>query len=71
METDGAPGKDVDQIRDFTLAKIREPAGLYEFLETMSVLRDTPALWVSLRDFGYPASLDPNVAASAALIAVC
>lgn len=29
METDGAPGKDVDQIRDFTLAKIREPAGLY------------------------------------------
>ncbi len=66
-----ATGKDERQIQTFVLEKIRSSDSMYEFLETMSVFSETPALSMSLKDFRYPTALDKNIADYAAIIAAC
>ena len=62
---------DRDQVHNFVRDKIKSTQSAYEFLATMQVFNETPAVYQSLKDFGYPPNIQQDTANYVAIAASC
>lgn len=71
LMSDETKAKDHDQVRNFVRDKIRSTQSAYEFMATMQVFNETPVVYQSLKEFGYPPNLLNDTPQYVAIAASC